>query len=192
MRQLMMIHTLDRVPDIVPEEGFFIRNWKPGEEENWLEICRCGLCAEDAGMGVWDSAILGRETLKPERDTFFVCRKDTGEPVATITGYVMPDGRGDIHMVACKYTARGHKIGEAMLSHAMKKLKAEMPGEGRLVELTTDDFRVPAVVGYLRGGFHPVLYDEGMEERWRALCDMLHMHGIEMLDENGKGTRIIL
>ena len=67
-----------------------------------------------------------------------------------------------------------------------------MPGENRLVELTTDDFRVPAVVGYLRGGFHPVLYDEGMEERWRALCDMLNMHGTEMLDIEGKPTGIIL
>ncbi len=192
MRQLMMYHTLDRIPDVPVPEDFFIRNWKPGEEEIWVEICRCGLCAPDAGIGAWESAILGRENLKPEKDTFFVCRTETGEPVATITGYVHPDGMGDIHMVACKFTARGHKIGEIMLSHAMKKLKEEMPGENRLVELTTDDFRVPAVVGYLRGGFHPVLYDEGMEERWRALCDMLNMHGTEMLDIEGKPTGIIL
>ena len=192
MRQLMMYHTLDTIPDIPVPEGFFIRNWKPGEEEIWLEICRCGLCGQDAGMGVWDGAILGRENLKPETDTFFVCRSDTGEPVATITGYVHPDGIGDIHMVACRFDARGHGLGEVMLSHAMKKLKKEMPGEGRIVELTTDDFRVPAVVGYLRGGFHPVLYDEGMEERWKALCDLLNMHGIEMLGEDGKPTGIIL
>ena len=192
MRQLMMYHTLGEIRTIGIPEGFFIRNWKPGEEEAWLEICRCGLCGPDAGMDVWNGAILGRENLNPGTDTFFVCRSETGEPVATITGYVRPDGVGDIHMVACKYDARGHGIGEAMLSHAMRKLKEEMPGEGRLVELTTDDFRVPAVVGYLRGGFHPVLYDEGMEERWRTLCTLIGMHGIEMLDEEGRPTGIIL
>ncbi len=192
MKQLMMYHTLDRIPDVSVQDGFFIRNWQPGEEDVWVEICRCGLCSPDAGREAWDGAILGREGLVPEKDVFFVCRAETGEPAATITGYVHPDGMGDIHMVACRYDARGHKIGEAMLSHAMKKLKAEMPGEGRLVRLTTDDFRVPAVVGYLRGGFHPVLYDEGMEERWRALCDKLAIHGTEMLDLDGRPTGIIL
>ena len=192
MRQLMMYHTLDFIPDVPVREGFYIRTWKPGEEQDWVEICRCGLCAEDATIDAWNSAILGRENLKPEQDVFFACRTETGEPVATTTGYVHPDGLGDIHMVACKYTARGNGLGAALLSHAMKKLKAEMPGDNRLVELTTDDFRVPAVVGYLRGGFHPVLYDEGMEERWRKLCDMLNMHGTEMLDIEGKPTGIVL
>ena len=192
MRQLMMVHTLDKVLDVPVTPGFFIRTWRPGEEEAWLEIVRCGLCAPDAGIDTWNGAILNRENIDPETDTFFVCREETGEPVATVTGYVQPDGRGDIHMVACKFTARGNKIGEFMLSHAMKKLKAEMPGEGRIVELTTDDFRVPAVVGYLRAGFHPVLYDEGMEERWRALCDMLNFHGVEMLTESGEPTGIVL
>ena len=192
MKQLMMYHTLDKIPDIPVTPGFFIRNWRPGEEEAWLKIVRCGLSGPDADIGTWNGAILGRENLRPETDTFFVCRAEDGDPVATITGYVHPDGMGDIHMVACRYDARGHKLGEVMLSHAMKKLKNEMPGEGRLVELTTDDFRVPAVVGYLRGGFRPVLYDEGMEERWRALCDMLNMHGTEMLDIEGKPTGIVL
>ena len=36
MRQLMMIHTLDTIPDKPVPEGFFIRNWKPGEEEIWV------------------------------------------------------------------------------------------------------------------------------------------------------------
>ena len=192
MRQLMMLHTLDKIPDIPPTPGFFIRTWTPGEEEAWLEIVRCGLSAPDAGIETWNSTILGRENLNPLTDTFFVCREENGEPVATITGYVHPDGLGDIHMVACKFEARGNRLGEVMLSHAMKKLKAEMPGENRLVELTTDDFRVPAVVGYLRGGFHPVLYDEGMEERWCALCDKIGIHGVEMLTESGKPAGIVL
>jgi len=74
----------------------------------------------------------------------------------------------------------------------MKKLDAEMVWRPRITHLTTDDWRIPAIVGYLKAGFHPVLYDEGMEERWRAVCDKLDIHGIEMLDEKGQGTGIIL
>ena len=164
MRQLMMIHLLDTIPDVPAAPGYSIRAFRPGDEEAWVEICRCGLCAEDATISAWNDAILGRAELKPESDVFF----------------------------ACRYDDRGHGLGAALLSHAMKKLKAELPEEGRRVELTTDDFRLPAIVGYLRGGFHPVLYDEGMEERWRKITETLNMHGYEMLDEEGKPTGIVL
>ncbi len=192
MRQLMMIHLLDTIPDVPAVPGYSIRAFRPGDEEAWVEICRCGLCAEDATISAWNDAILGRAELKPESDVFFACRDADGTPAATTTGYVRSDGVGDIHMVACRYDDRGHGLGAALLSHAMKKLKAELPEEGRRVELTTDDFRLPAIVGYLRGGFHPVLYDEGMEERWRKIAETLNMHGYEMLDEEGKPTGIVL
>ena len=192
MRQLMMIHLLDNIPDKAAPEGFFIRNWTPGEEEIWVEICKYGLLGPDATINEWNGAILGRQTLDPHTDTFFVCRSSDGTPVATITGYVREDGVGDIHMVACQEDARGHGIGEYMLSHAMRKLKAELPGDGHRVELTTDDWRIPAIVGYLRGGFHPVEYDEGMFDRWTKICQDIRMHGIEMLTETGERTGIIL
>ncbi|MBR5680156.1 MAG: GNAT family N-acetyltransferase [Clostridia bacterium] len=192
MRQLMMIHLLDNIPDKAAPEGFFIRNWTPGEEEIWVEICKYGLLGPDATINEWNGAILGRQTLDPHTDTFFVCRSSDGTPVATITGYVREDGVGDIHMVACREDARGHGIGEYMLSHAMRKLKADLPGDGHRVELTTDDWRIPAIVGYLRGGFHPVEYDEGMFDRWTKICRDIRMHGIEMLTETGERTGIIL
>ncbi len=192
MRQLMMIHLLDEIPDKAAPEGFFIRNWKPGEEEIWVEICKYGLLGPDATVSDWNRAILGQGHLDPSTDTFFVCRSPDGTPVASITGFVRTDGIGDIHMVACREEARGHGIGEFMLAHAMKKLKAELPGDGHRVELTTDDWRIPAIVGYLRGGFHPVEYDEGMVDRWTKICDTLRMHGIEMLTETGEPTGIIL
>ena len=192
MRQLMMIHLLDEIPVKPAPEGFFIRNWKPGEEEDWVEICKYGLLGPDATINEWNSAILGQGHLDPAADTFFVCRESDGTPVASITGFVRNDGIGDIHMVACREDARGHGIGEFMLSHAMRKLRADLPGDGHRVELTTDDWRIPAIVGYLRGGFHPVEYDEGMRDRWTKICSSIGMHGIEMLTETGGRTGIIL
>ena len=92
MRQLMMIHLLDAIPDKPVPEGFFIRNWQPGEEMIWVEICKYGLCGPDAGIEAWNGAILDRKTIDPARDVFFVCRQSDGVPVATVTGFVREDG----------------------------------------------------------------------------------------------------
>lgn len=191
MKQLAMIHLMEEIEDYPVAEGFHIRPYREGEELIWVEICKNGLCGPEAGIDLWEKAILGEETIIPQRDVFFVC--DVNDvPKATITGFVMRDTVGDIHMVAASDEVRGKNIGRAMLSYAMKKLDAEMVWRPRIVHLTTDDWRIPAIVGYLKAGFHPVLYDEGMEERWRAICDKLDIHGIEMLGEKGQSTGIIL
>ena len=79
-----------------------------------------------------------------------------------------------------------------MLSVGMKKLDKMIQGENRIVYLTTDDFRLPAIVGYLKAGFVPVIYDEGMVERWQKICDQLNMHGYEMLNDDGTKSGVIL
>lgn len=132
MDQLAMMHTMKKIPAVDFRDGFSIRNFRPGEEMDWVEICRCGLCAPDAGIESWESAIIGLgkngEDLVPERDVLFVV-DGNDKPVATITAFIRPSGRGDIHMVAARDTVRGHGIGEAMLSCAMQKLDRELTGE---------------------------------------------------------------
>ena len=95
-------------------------------------------------------------------------------------------------MVACHTDARGNKLGEALLARAMAKLKEEMPGENRITRLTTDDWRLPAIKGYIRAGFLPVLYDDDMEERWRRILGELGFSGIPMVTEDGCDTGILL
>jgi len=192
MRQLMMIHRMETIDDYPVPEGWTIRNWREGEIEIWTRICENGLCGPDDGtFSSWKGSILGREGLVPERDIFFVCREND-IPEATLTAYVHPDGVGDIHMVAAAPSIRGNNVGRVMLSVGMKKLDKEMTHRPRITELTTDDWRIPAIVGYLKGGFQPVEYDEGMVERWTKICNDLNMHGIEMLTEQGEPTGIIL
>lgn len=192
MRQLMMIHRMEKIDDYPVPEGWTIRNWREGEVEIWTRICENGLNGPDDGtFSSWRGAILGREGLVPERDVFFVCRGD-GQPEATLTAYVHPDGIGDIHMVAAAPSIRGNNVNRMMLAHGMKKLDKEMTHRPRITELTTDDWRIPAIVGYLKGGFQPVEYDEGMVERWTKICNDLNIHGIEMLTEQGEPTGIIL
>ena len=129
--------------------------------------------------------------MDPEKDVFFVC-DETGKPVATFAGYVLADGTGNVHMVAAAPEARGKGLGKYMVSAVLQKMAKEVPAETHMLRLTTHDFRLPAVCGYLKGGFHPVLYDEGMEERWRKVCEELNFHGVEMLNFDGTPTGIIL
>ncbi|MBQ8186993.1 MAG: GNAT family N-acetyltransferase [Clostridia bacterium] len=190
MKQLMMLHRMDEIRPADIADGWHIRTFRPGEEEIWLEICRHGLVAPDC-TDAWDWAIIARENLVPERDLFFACREDD-IPMATTIGYVRPNGIGDIHMVACHTDARGNRLGESLLGHAMAKLKAEMPGENRITRLTTDDWRLPAIKGYIRAGFLPVLHDDDMQGRWTKVLAELGFSGIEMVTEDGESTGVIL
>ncbi len=50
---------------------------------------------------------------------------------------------------------------------------------------------MPAVRSYLRAGFFPVEYDEGMPERWEKLLRELNIKNVEMVDINGNTVRIL-
>lgn len=188
MTKLKMIHTLKNIPNFTLEEGYTLRFFQPGEEQLWLELCQHGLL-DNMSMENWDTCITAFPTLVPERDLYFIC-DPSGKPVATTIAFTLPEGDGLLHMVAATPESRGHGLGYAMTVYGIQKLAKE--GEAKLMRLNTDDFRKGAVKVYLRSGFQPVLYDEGMQERWQALCDEFNIHGVEMLDLEGNPTGIIL
>lgn len=189
MGQLRMIHLLKEIPRFQLEEGFTLRFFQPGEEQLWLELCQHGLL-ENMSMENWDTCITAfAPNLVPERDIYFICDA-TGKAVATSIAFIRSEKQGLLHMVAAAPEARGHGLGYAMTAYGIQKLINE--GEATIMRLSTDDFRKGAVVAYLRAGFQPVLYEDDMRERWQALCDELNIHGVEMLDDNGKSTGLIL
>ncbi len=166
MSQLMMCKTMAEGVFPYPlHEDYYIRNFRETEDEiaAWIEICKNGLFGPDAGREGYVSSITNVAGVVPERDIFFVCERKTDRPVATITGFVRPDGAGDIHMVAAIPEVRDKKIGHAMLAHALEKLSRDGVEK---VYLTTDEWRKPAIKNYLTAGFCPVEYDVGMPERW--------------------------
>lgn len=192
MEQLLMYHKMETLPVRRIPDGWTIRNFRHGEIDVWTRICENGLIdGPDINNQAWKDCILARENLVPERDIFFVCHKDD-IPEATLTAYVHPDGMGDIHMVAAAPSIRGNGVGAVMLSYGMNKLDREMKNRPRITELTTDDWRLPAIVGYLRFGFQPVEYDTGMVERWTRICNELNIHGVHMLDQSGRENGIVL
>ncbi len=192
--QLKMYHLMEEFDDFPVPEGWTLRTWRPGDELTWTDICENGLNAPDDGtLRDWRKSILNRKTIDPARDVFFICREND-IPEATLTAYVHDQGFGDIHMVAAAPSIRGNNASRVLLAHGMRHLDKEMTNRPRYTELTTDDYRIPAIVTYLKGGFRPVLYDdkEEMLTRWKKVCDELNIHGIEMLTEDCLPTGIIL
>lgn len=195
MKQLLMYHKMDKIsqPSRQLPEGYTLRAYRPGigDEEAWVEITKSGIINPASTVDAFYRSIANRPGVNPEEDTFFVCRPD-GTPGASLTAFVRPDGNGEIHMVTAMADMRGFGVGQIMLIHGMNHLKELMKDSGKVTLLTTDDWRLPAIVGYLREGFHPVIYDENMEERWRKVAWEIKMHGIEFLDEEGNGTGLYL
>ncbi len=191
MEQLRMIHKLKELPEYNLAEGFSLRMYQPGDEPAWTEICSYGLLNEEELDEGWSKCMLAMDTLVPERDVYFICDK-TGKAVATCTAFALSDTVALLHMLGALPEARGHRLATSMTAYGIHKMVREMkPGE-RMMRLKSDDWRVSAVRTYLQCGFQPVLFDTGMQERWTAICDKLNIHGVEMLDDDGNPTGVIL
>ena len=190
MGQLVMYHLMDAFAEHPVPKGFFVRNYCPGEEQVWIEINKCGIFGPNVGMDGWENMVVKMAGLVPERDILFATLADD-IPVATLTAYVCADGLGSIHMVSAKDSVRGHGIGKALLAIGMKRLREATPRPS-ITRLSTDDWRLPAIKGYLNAGFHPVNVSDDMVGRWQIVCATLGIHGVEMLDANGVGTGIVL
>lgn len=191
MEQLRMIHTLGNIPSYPLADGFTVRTYRAGDEAAWTDICKFGLLTEDEGIECWEKYMLSMDNLVPERDVLFVM-DHAGNAIATCTAFIPSSGVGLVHMLAAKPEARGHQLGKFMTANALEKLKFELGLNQGMVRLKSDDWRLSAVKAYLQCGFQPVLFDVDMDTRWQAICDKLNIHGIEMLDDNGSPTGVIL
>ena len=108
--------------------------------------------------------------LNPETDLIFIV-SPKGERAATIAFFIDPeDNKGLLHMVCCAEKYRGIGIGNAMTSYAIRQLLDRGVYD---IKLKTDDFRIPAICSYMRFGFVPVYFCDGMEERWKKIFETI-------------------
>lgn len=170
MSQLLMLRhkVLSSLPEIVLPEGYSIRTHRDGDEAAWCEIC------ESLNRGVkppehFDAAMKHDKTILPQR-IFYVTDPD-GIPVATATMRIRSPKLGTLHMVETRPSARGKGLGKAVCTAAVASLDAmNIPD----CDLTTDDFRIPAIKIYLSLGFRPVYHEPDMEGRWNAIFEILN------------------
>ena len=135
-----------------------------GAMDAWLDIVQYGLSEKREGPAYY------RETMTAlphysEDKCFFVL--ENGRAEATLTVVCDYERReGLIHMVACREDARGRGYGTLLCRLAEYVLKDEGM---ETAHLKTDDWRLPAIKGYLRIGFAPDLSTEDFCERWEKI-----------------------
>ena len=82
----------------------------------------------------------------------------------------MEESRALVHMVGTHPYAAGKGFSKYVVNACLEYMLAH---EVKIAELTTDDFRLPAIKTYLELGFEPVIDDEEMESRWKAVMENL-------------------
>lgn len=167
-------------PQCPPEFSFRTMQKTQEDVAHWVRICKNGLLHENDGAESFAGRMFDQEGF--DYDTVFFVEKN-GVPVATAAAIVRPGGElGYLHMVSVDNGQRGKGIG-TLLNEIVRARFAEKKVKG--VYLTTDEWRVPAIKSYLRADFLPVLYDEGMPERWNAWLRDYDYSKIEMVNEDG-------
>ena len=168
MEQLIMRWTNDGTPAetvTLPEDVALVRFPElPNALGEWLAIVENGL----TGPCPTEELYRGWMTDKPhytEDLCFFLLV--SGEPAATFTVIADPDTKeGYLHMVGSKPAFRGRGLGTLMNRLSVAELKRLGM---RSAYLDTDDFRIPAIRGYLRAGFVPEENTPELHARWEAI-----------------------
>ncbi len=170
-------------------EGYSISNYKSeADKMPWVECCKNGLVSDTADETQFDKSILSRVEagLNPYEDVFFI--DFNGEHVGTVTAFIhTSDNSGDMHMVGIRTDFRGYGLSKYLTQIMLEHLA----GRCKFIHLTTDDWRKPAIKGYLRGGFIPVIYDMWMERRWQSLATEFGIENLPTLKNDGTPFKIL-
>jgi mycothiol synthase len=150
-------------------KGFSVRAYAPGDERAWARVLH-----ENGQLGDWDEARVRAMIARGEpqmllEGTFFALRG--GEPVATACSlrHRSPaPGREllEIGWVGVVPSARGHGLAYILSRRILAHWQPRVVGD---VFILTDDWRVAAIVTYLRLGFRPEIVHPNQVERWRRL-----------------------
>ncbi len=163
--QLVMYRAhLDDLPPLALPEGTMLRTFLDQDIGPWERII-----LESFKEKITFSESVGDDpAYRPER-VFFVC--DADEPVATATAWFVAKWgwrTGYLHMVGALPAVAGRGLGYQVSLAALHWLRRE--GRDCCI-LQTDDFRVPALVTYVKLGFVPYLIHENQRDRWLRIFD---------------------
>ncbi|HIE26621.1 TPA: GNAT family N-acetyltransferase [Candidatus Poribacteria bacterium] len=166
MAQLRMMRpNLENLPPVKPPEGYEIRHYQPCDEIHWGAIIDSSFGGQRT-VGDVRREITERPVFTPE-GLFFATYQ--GKPVATACSWkASPDETrtGYVHMVGVMPEHQGHRLGYLLSLATLHFFKEH--GFQRAM-LDTDDWRIPALITYLRLDFEPVLRDDGQRHRWALI-----------------------
>ena len=177
-RQLQMHRPhLEQLPAVVAPAGYRLRTYRHGDEVAWGEIMGS---TEGIGTG-WtveqvQTRLIQRPQFEPAGLFFATCDAEAGRPVASACAW--RDGEaetrsGMLHMVCALPAHRGGGLGRLVCLAVLHYLRAREYAD---VTLATDDFRLAAILSYLRLGFVPAYVADPAsdhEVRWGAILGQL-------------------
>jgi predicted dehydrogenase/RimJ/RimL family protein N-acetyltransferase len=175
--QLKMIWPADRLrrpPTPVVPEGYALRQYRPADDE----AAYLALIAK-AKLNLWthQNIVNNLQHILPG-GFFVVIHHATGRLVATALANHRPAPEhphgGELGWVAADPDHKGRGLGLAVCAAATARLLSAGYTDIRLL---TDDFRLPAIKVYLRLGYEPLLYRDGMAERWQKVYEALRWEG---------------
>jgi len=151
-------------------KGYEIRLYKAGDERRFFKIMSL------SGWEGWDQAVLAPWLAKIIPDGWFmVIDQPSGQIVSTAMALHNYKGTypfwGELGWLASDPAYSGQELGLVASAAVINRL---IDAGYRNIQLFTEDFRLPAIKTYLKLGFVPSIYAEGMIERWKELCQSLN------------------
>ena len=164
---LQMVWSEDApTPEVRVPDGYTLRQYRPEDEAAWVAL------EHGAGFTHWTAGDAQDHSRRVLPGGSFVIEHDaTGCLVACATATHNPSEAhpraAELGWVAGDPEHKGRGLGQAV-SAAVTRLALSMGY--RRIFLYTEDFRLPAIKIYLRLGYRPLPFADGMEERWREVC----------------------
>ncbi|MCD6405756.1 MAG: GNAT family N-acetyltransferase [Planctomycetes bacterium] len=154
-----------------PAFGYLCRTYRPGDATFWCEIME-GNIGEQWTPEKFERAISRAPQFDP-KGLFFVTYGS--RPAGTACAWLKAPGEketGTLHMVAVKDEHRGRALGSYL---TLRVLQYFVDRGFSACNLTTDDWRIPAIKTYLNLGFRPVHSHESHRKRWEKIFSKLQI-----------------
>jgi predicted dehydrogenase/ribosomal protein S18 acetylase RimI-like enzyme len=162
---LMWRPNLENLPIAKLQDGYSIRNYQPGDEQAWLDICNPAINMT-WNMEDLKEKLINVSWFTPEH-LLFVCHQQNIVGTACAWQLRADEKKvGYVHMVAVRPEYRGKGLGRLLTLKVLHYLKKQGFRESKL---NTDEFRLPAISLYLDLGFKPVIKDDSIRQRWSAV-----------------------
>ena len=167
--QLVMVRpNLTALPAVKLPSGYTLRTYRSGDRQAWNELMDAAFDWEK-GHADFDKLMAADPCYRPERIQLIADQEQ--KLVATASAWIDPSfgpRAGMLHWVGTHPEHQGRGLGYQVSLAALHYTAAEGLGA---MGLLTDDFRLPAVVTYLKMAFLPAPTDQTHPQRWR---DILH------------------
>ena len=174
MNQLQMIRIdKTRENDTLPDKYLFVTHCREYTQK-WLELS--GILGARWTEEQFEKKMLGASGIFP--NGIFYLLEDS-KVIATATGVIGENRTGSLHMIAMADECRGKGLGNILCAKVVNYL---LDRGMEKITLRTDDFRIPAIKIYLKLHFFPVLSDENMATRWKAVAKTIQCPVLPALD----------